>query len=131
MDRDSPVEWTGRAHLVTMSCDVCDEVQEIPGTTAEYLVENDKPLICPECKEQVESTGSEMFRFKNPQKDIRVLADVMEAHGFSTKADVLRGFSHELDNMEPLLRGIDDWLDGEVEQTRQGLEDAIQKREER
>lgn len=48
-DRDSPVEWTGRAHLVTTSCSECGESVEVPEGRAEQAARGLEPVTCDDC----------------------------------------------------------------------------------
>lgn len=48
MKRDSPIEWTGEAHLVTTGCDVCAESLTVAEGTAAQGV------TCPDCRDAVE-----------------------------------------------------------------------------
>lgn len=48
-DTDSPVEWTGRAHLVGVSCCECGEGIEVPEGNAEQASRGLAALTCDDC----------------------------------------------------------------------------------
>jgi predicted RNA-binding Zn-ribbon protein involved in translation (DUF1610 family) len=49
MRRDSPVEWTGRAHIVTVSCHDCGDTVEVPEEDARHADEHGQPIRCDGC----------------------------------------------------------------------------------
>lgn len=49
-DRDSPIEWTGEAHLVSVSCGECGTSIQVPEETAIALEQrHGRSITCGEC----------------------------------------------------------------------------------
>lgn len=49
-DRDSPIEWTGEAHLVGVTCDGCGGAMTVPETVAHTADVEDRELTCEACE---------------------------------------------------------------------------------
>lgn len=47
--RESPVEWTGRAHLVTTSCSECGDSVTVSEQRA-IEADQGRPVTCPDCE---------------------------------------------------------------------------------
>jgi transcription initiation factor IIE alpha subunit len=76
--RDSPIEYTGEAHLVTVSCDLCDETYSVSESTAHHNDENGVPFVCSDCSERLSNLHSDMY-ITNEIERMRLMADLLEA----------------------------------------------------
>jgi hypothetical protein len=124
-DRDSPIEWTGEAHMVTVTCPLCDESHEVAETTADGY---DGKVPCRDCTQRFEQLDRDLFGYSQADR-VRLLAQYMEVRGYGTKSRILHSAADELELIEPLVRGIDSWRSGDFAQNREGLEKAIQQYE--
>lgn len=105
MDRDSPVEWTGEAHLVSRTCSLCDESFNQPETTADYQSENDIPPVCGDCHDRIDGLWSDMYIREQVQR-VELMADYLEAHGFRSKARAMRDFANQYRIWESVIRAV-------------------------
>jgi hypothetical protein len=120
-DRGSPIEWTGRAHIVTVTCPLCDESHSVAETTAD---DYDGDVPCSDCTQRFEQLERDLFGYSQAER-VRLLADYMEARGYITKSNILRSAADRLALIEPIVRGIDSWRSGDFAQNREGLEKSI------
>lgn len=50
MRPESPIEWTGEAHLVTVSCSRCGSTMSVDEDTALWYDEQGREHVCEECE---------------------------------------------------------------------------------
>lgn len=104
MRGDSPVEWTGRAHLVTTSCEVCGAtVEDVPESTAA------EGVTCDVCRGESDVTMTVRFRLDGVADD-RIFRDVVSLetgeyeHG--AEATIRQRYEGEIDEIP--VRGYED-----------------------
>lgn len=117
-DTDCPIEMTGDAHIVGVTCPACDRGHKVGEVVAE---ENDGEVLCTKCSRRLEGLHTDMH-IPMSTKRLKIAANYLESRGKVTKAAMFREFVEDLDEMEPVLMGFEKWKAGDFSNLERAIE---------